>query len=268
MSDAASPTGSFAPFPVATDAVQVLRRALREIIHLPGLRDNPARTYSLTAVGETFPGTFDNYFASIIARWQDEGATEKLEGLGDDLAALGLTWKVATRAVSDTQVEVKVGRLPHARQGGAHDLVSIADVGIGVSQVLPVLVALRAAQAGQLVYLEQPEIHLHPRAQGVLSSVLAAAVSRGVRIVVETHSAHLLLGVQTCVAEGKLLPEAVKLHWFERSPEDGTTQIIGADLNENGAFGDWPVDFTDVEFEADSAYLDAIDSRRRGAQAV
>jgi hypothetical protein len=60
----------------------------------------------------------------------------------------------------------------------------------------------------------------------------------------------------------------VKLHWFERSPEDGTTQIIGADLNENGAFGDWPVDFTDVEFEADSAYLDAIDARRRGATAV
>jgi predicted ATPase len=82
----------------------------------------------------------------------------------------------------ETQVELKVGRLPHGLQGGAHDLVSIADVGFGVSQALPVLVALLAAEPGQLVYVEQPEIHLHPSAQRALATVLSEAARRGVSL--------------------------------------------------------------------------------------
>ena len=53
-------------------------------------------------------------------------------------------------------------------------MVSIADVGFGVSQVLPVLVALIVAKPGQLVYLEQPELHLHPRAQVALAQELGS----------------------------------------------------------------------------------------------
>ena len=69
---------------------------------------------------------------------------------------------------------------------------NIADVGFGVSQVLPVLVALRAADRGRLVYLEEPEIDLHPRAQTKLADILADAAKRGVRVVAETHSTLLL----------------------------------------------------------------------------
>ena len=137
-------------------------------------------------------------------------------------------------------------------------MVSIADVGFGVSQVLPVLVALIVAEPGQLVYLEQPELHLHPRAQVALAQVLAAAAKRGVRVVAETHSSLLLLAVQTLVAEGSLSPELVKLHWFTRG-ENGATKIDTADLDEAGAYGDWPEDFDDVDLKAQSRYLNAAD---------
>jgi len=60
------------------------------------------------------------------------------------------------------------------------------------------------AEPGQLVYIEQPEIHLHPKAQIVLAELLADAANRGVRVVAETHSALLLLAVQALVAEQKL----------------------------------------------------------------
>ena len=143
------------------------------------------------------------------------------------------------------------------------DLVSIADVGFGVSQVLPVLVALLVAKPGQLVYLEQPELHLHPRAQYVLAKILAETAKRGVKLVVETHSALLLLQVQTLVAKGDLDPNLVKLHWFSRSDNDGTTSIESADLDQNGAFGDWPEDFGDVEWKAEGAYLDAVEGRSK-----
>lgn len=234
---------------------------IRGLIHVPGLRGNPERIYPITAIGSTFPGTFENYTASAIAHWQISDKTT-LEALNDDLKQLGLTWKVSARALDDTQIELQVGRLPKASQGGAWDLVNIADVGFGLSQTLPVVVALRVAKPGQLVYLEQPEIHLHPRAQVAMAKLLANAAERGVRVVAETHSALLVLAVQSLVAENSLSPEFVKLHWFKRR-SDGATEISSADLDDAGAFGDWPEDFADVTLHAENRYLSAVENNRR-----
>ena len=225
-------------------------------IHLPGLRGNPERTYKLTSTGPRYPGTFENYAANIIHEWQETG-DERLKTLADALHTLGLTGQVGTKKIADTRIELQVGRLRDDRTSET-DMVSIADVGFGVSQVLPVLVALIVAEPGQLVYLEQPEMHLHPRAQVALAQILAAAAKRGVRVVAETHSSLLLLAVQTLVAEGDLSPELVKLHWFTRD-ENGATKIDTADLDEAGAYGDWPEDFDDVDLKAQSRYLNAVD---------
>ncbi len=248
---------------VSPDAIvrHLAQNVLRELIHLPGLRGNPKRTYPASNASTSFPGVFQDYVASIISRWQDEASRHKLEGLNTDVATLGLTWSVKAKRVSDAEVEIRVGRLPQSRKGGARDLVSIADVGIGVSQVLPVIVALHAAGPNNLVYIEQPEIHLHPRAQVAMAQVLARAVKRGVRIVCETHSPLLLLAVQALVAEGTLPTEDVILHWFTRSEADGTTTIDSAELDEAGAFGPWPEDFADVEAEIENRYLSAAEAR-------
>jgi hypothetical protein len=232
---------------------------IRRIIHLPGLRGNPERTYPVTAVGPNFPGLFHTYTASVIADWQSTRNTEILNGLNSDLQSLDLTWRIVAHPVSDTQVELRVGRLPRPVRGGGRDLVSIADVGVGVSQTLPVVVALRAAQPGQIVYLEQPEIHLHPRAQASMAALLASAAQRGVIVIAETHSSLLLLAIQRMVAEGTLQPDLLKLHWFTRS--DGVTTVSSAELDETGAFGDWPADFDEVSLREEAAYLTAAESR-------
>ena len=239
----------------------VFREELHNMIHVPGLRGNPERVYPRTATGPDFPGTFEHYVATIIADWERK-RDDRLKRLEAMLTDLGLTWKISAKPVNDTQIELQVGRLSKARRDGG-DLVSIADVGFGVSQVLPVLVALLVAEPGQLVYLEQPELHLHPRAQYALAKILAETAKRGVKLVVETHSALLLLNVQTLVAQRDLDPNLVKLHWFSRSDEDGTTSIESADLDKNGAFGDWPEDFGDIEWKAEGAYLDAVEGRSK-----
>ena len=229
------------------------------LIHLPALRGNPERNYKKTSTGPRFPGTFEIYAASIIHHWQ---ATRdpRLHALGAALEVLGLTWKVGAKAIDDVSFEVMVGRLIHKKNDDSNDMVSIADVGFGLSQTLPVLVSLLAAEPGQLVYIEQPEIHLHPKAQMAMAQILAEAANRGVRVVVETHSSMLLLGVQSLVAEGKLSPEKVKLHWFKRRPEDGVTEVSSADLDKAGAFGDWPEDFSSAEMDADIRYIHAAEA--------
>ena len=230
------------------------------LIHLPALRGNPERNYKKTSTGPRFPGTFEIYAASLIHKWQ---ATQdpRLHALGAALEVLGLTWKVGARAIDDVSFEVMVGRLIHKKIDDSNDMVSIADVGFGLSQTLPVLVALLAAEPGQLVYIEQPEIHQHPKAQMAMAQILAEAANCGVRVVVETHSSMLLLGIQSIVAEGKLSPDKVKLHWFKRRPEDGVTEVSSADLDKAGAFGDWPEDFSSAEMDADIRYIHAAEAR-------
>ncbi|MEV8126878.1 AAA family ATPase [Streptomyces sp. NPDC085944] len=228
-----------------------------KVIHLPALRGNPKRTYRTAAIEGRYPGTFDTYTAGIISYWQNNRRVEKLNQLKKDIEELGLTWKVEARQVDDTQVELLVGRLPHARQGGARDLVNIADVGFGVSQTLPVVVALLAADSEQTVYLEQPEIHLHPRAQLHFARLVGRALQRGVRVIIETHSSLLIRAIQTMIARDELDPEDVALHWFTRSYITGETEISTAELSSDGAFGDWPEDFDDVYLGSEAAYLDA-----------
>jgi hypothetical protein len=231
-----------------------------EMIHLPGLRGNPNRTYEITGIDSTFPGTFEIYTAGIISKWQEERDDEKINGLCENLKKIGLTSKIKASHINDTQVEIQVGRLNEPSTEKGNDFVNIADVGFGVSQTLPILVGLQVAKPGQLVYIEQPETHLHPKAQIALAEILAEAAIKGIHLVIETHSALILQGIQTLVAEGKISPDLVKLHWFTRE-KNGSTNITSADLNEKGAFGKWPEDFGEVSLYSESRYLDAVEKK-------
>lgn len=235
----------------------ILKQEILNIIHVPGLRGNPQRSYPVTRIDTHFEGTFEPYTASIIYDWTNV-SDERLERLIEQIRLLNLASLIRAEPINDAQLQIMVARTIDA--ANINDMVSIADVGFGVSQVLPVLVALLVAKPGQLVYLEQPELHLHPRAQVKLAEIIADAAKRGVRVVVETHSSLLLLGIQTLIAENKLHHKDVILHWFTRG-EDGKTTVNSVEPDENGAYGDWPEDFADVELKAQSDFMEAVEKR-------
>jgi len=58
-------------------------------------------------------------------------------------------------------------------------------------------------------------------------------------------------------------PDKVKLHWFERDAETGSTEVVSADVDESGSFGEWPEDFGDTELMAEKRYLDSVAARQR-----
>lgn len=253
--------GAYAPsvplFPVLTS-----------IMHVPGLRRKPERSYPATHSQEAVRGTFDLYAAGIISQWQQQNNAEALAQLNDYLVRLGLTNSVTAKVKNANEVELSVNRLPSTSKAKPRkaDMVNIADVGIGVSQVLPILVALIAAQEGQIVYVEQPELHLHPRAQVAMGELLAEAANRGVRVIVETHSSLLLLTVQTLIAQGKIVNTDVGLHWFTRDAK-GASQVQYVVPDEDGAYGAWPEDFSEIELKAQDAYLTAVGLRQFGEAA-
>ncbi len=232
---------------------QVLEGVVTDLIHVPGLRDAPLRYYPAPPFSDDFPGVFQNYLGSLLAGWTDTRDPRLLQ-LEEQLGFLGLTRRLRARRIDDTRVSLDVGRLQ--RRGRSADLVNIADVGLGLSQTLPVVSALLTARAGQWVFLEQPEIHLHPRAQVRLGQILAEAALRGVRVIAETHSALLLKSVQYVVASGALAPEKVVLHWAGRD-QNGATTVTSSHLDRNGTFGDWPTDFGQVEMAIEEDFIEA-----------
>jgi predicted ATPase len=235
---------------------------LYEMLHLPGLRGNPERNYPTTAtesdVNSNLPGTFEKYVASIITQWQDSKNKNKLSKLENALQTLKLTNGIKTKQINDTEVGIFVAR---ANNKSNEDFVSIADVGLGVSQTLPILVALIYAKPKQIVFIEQPEIHLHPRGQYALAILLVEAANRGVKVIVETHSSLLIRGIQTQIAKEAISHEIVALNWFSRDLDNGATTVVKAELDEYGTFGDWPEDFDDIALEADMEYLNAVEKR-------
>jgi predicted ATPase len=233
---------------------------LSGLLHVPGLRGRVSRQFPRTALGTRFRGPFEPYMASAIQGWQ-ESSDERLSILRRWLEELELTSTIEARVVNDVAIELNVGRFPRSKATKA-DTVSLADVGIGVSQVLPGLVALLAANTGHTVYIEQPELHLHPNPQVKLAGILAEASKFGARIIVETHSSLLVREIQTLVAEGKLDPADVSLNWCSRDPETGATVVSQAELGKDGTYGEWPIDFDNIALESEGRFLDAVSLSR------
>lgn len=248
---------SFMAGVVPADNLAVLARRL---IHVPGLRGNPERSYKTAISDAVYPGSFEKYVASIIHNWSTSSRDkQKFLSLKDQLKHLGLASSIETVSINDTRLEIRISRHSGCLEHES-DNVNIADVGFGVSQTLPVLVALLAARKNQVVYIEQPELHLHPRAQFNLGSIIAAAVSeRGINVVIETHSSILIRAIQILVAKKELDPSLVSLNWFTQDSATGQTEIAQAKLDNLGAFGDWPEDFDDVALTVEQSYLDAVE---------
>ena len=95
---------------------------------------------------------------------------------------------------------------------------NIVDVGYGVSQILPVLVQILKSDPSETAYflLQQPEVHLHPRAQAELSSLMVKLANDSNRsFMVETHSDYMLDRARIEIIRGNIRPEDVSLIYFE-----------------------------------------------------
>lgn len=88
------------------------------------------------------------------------------------------------------------------------------NMGFGVSYSLPIIVALLSAREGDILVLENPEAHLHPRGQRKIGELVALAAANGVQIFMETHSDHVLNGIRLSVRNKKISSDKDKNKLF------------------------------------------------------
>ncbi len=129
---------------------------------------------------------------------------------------------------------------------------NLMDVGYGASQVIPVIAACLSTRGGPL-FIEQPEIHLHPKAQGTIAELLCET-SFTRQVLVETHSVHMINRARLRVAQGLLDHSNVMILFVDRGP--GGSRVHTIPLNKNGDFGAaWPGGFFDERYEDTIALL-------------
>jgi energy-coupling factor transporter ATP-binding protein EcfA2 len=139
------------------------------------------------------------------------------------------------------------------RQGEASNL---KDVGVGVSQVLPVIVAALYAAPGHIVIIEEPESHLHPMAEALLAELFArVSMERNVQFIVETHSEHMFRRMQTLMAKQEIAPKDCAMYFVEREGKEAKLRKLIP--NEFGGITNWP----------DKFFGDAIGETREQAKA-
>ncbi|MFH1931373.1 MAG: DUF3696 domain-containing protein [Pseudomonadota bacterium] len=178
--------------------------------------------------------------------------------VADWLNYLGIAASVKTQDRGKLGHELKVNV---SDEGRAHDLTH---VGVGVSQVLPILVMSLLADYDTTLIFEQPELHLHPKVQTLLADFFISMISLGKQCIVETHSEYLINRLRFRVAASSgdaSWADAMKVYFVEKGEEGSLFRNVR--INEYGAILDWPDGFFDQSQREAEAILRAASIRRK-----
>lgn len=243
----------------STEGMGELASSIR---YLGPLRDEPRVVYPMGRGSRHLPvGSHGEFTSDLLARLRARPLTyvspdgrELTEPLEEAVSRWVNYLGIGTRiSVSDRG---KLGRTIRLEiEGVERDLTT---VGVGASQLLPVVVALLAADSGSLFLFEQPELHLHPAVQSRLGDFLSTA-RPDVRLVVETHSESLINRLRLRVVEERLRADRIQILFGEQV--EGVTQFRRLEMNDFGDLDEWPAGFFD-EGPQDAARLVALLTKR------
>jgi predicted ATPase len=118
------------------------------------------------------------------------------------------------------------------------------NVGYGITPTLPILVAMLAAKPGDIIIIENPETHVHPKGQTRLAMLISKASEAGVQFLIESHSDHILNGIRVACKKQFIDAEKIRINFFTRSANQ-TTKIERLKLDKNGRIDKWPDGFFD-----------------------
>lgn len=248
---------------------------LNALYYLGPLRSHPERIYQWS--GETPPDVGmrgERAIAALLAaqadarklnRGRKQRQSRFAQFVAEWLKEMGVihSFKVEPVAVGRKEYEVLIKTHIDAPE------VKLTDVGFGVSQVLPALVEAFYAPRNSTVWMEQPEIHLHPQVQAHLADAFISAVQaweggqpRNVQLIVESHSEHFLTRLQRRVAEGVIAPHDVAVYFCRRSGKSAELEPLQLDLY--GNIENWPDNFFGDEMEDAAARTTAAMQRKIG----
>lgn len=235
----------------------LLREQLRQMRYIGPLRRIPPRGFDVSLTKS------DAAWSDGMAGWETllTGSQDLIERVSDWMqspAKLGTGYSVARKSYQECDpnhpIPQPIG--PVRKRAQLVDTAGLTlhpqDVGVGISQVLPVVVAAQDGSAS-VVCIEQPELHIHPSVQvGLGDLFIDGALNQGLSFLIETHSEHLILRLLRRIREASeagaeadgIIPELVGVYCLTRG--DGHAVITAIPVSEEGEFDTpWPQGFFD-----------------------
>jgi predicted ATPase len=250
--------------------INSFENVFEQIHYLGPLREPPKRVYQWGGERRSLLGNRGEFVIEAILGAQGRNEDIEHEGKKYSLDAYLAFWLRQLGLIQDFQIApiTEGGRLYEVkvRLTAKSPYVLLTDVGFGVSQILPVLTLCYFTPKGSILLIEQPEIHLHPRVQAGLADVFIDAIEkRGVQIILESHSEHLLRRLQRRMAEDKFSSDNAALYFCNRN-EEGYSDLQTLDLDAFGNIKNWPDNFFGDEMNEMFQMSEAIFERKKRAK--
>jgi predicted ATPase len=149
---------------------------------------------------------------------------------------------ISIRTTAIDTVSIKLEYVYKQPNFGTTNRFRPENVGFGISYVLPVVVALLNAREGELIIIENPESHIHPRGQAELGRLIGLVAMNNVQIIIETHSDHIINGIRVAIKEKELLQDRVSLFYFEKIVEasEQYSKVTNIEFNSSGELSEYP----------------------------
>ncbi len=270
---------------VSVRPISAIARAAEDVLedffankvrYLGPLRDEPRVIYELPPTPDIPDvGIKGQYTAVVLDRNKDrkilfidpvtgqKKETTLKEAVVNWLQHMGMLKSVSTKE------EGKLGYKLTVSVPGIERELDLTTVGVGVSQVLPILVMALLATPGTLMIFEQPEIHLHPKVQSLLGDFFLSMGQLEKQCLIETHSEYLVNKLRFRIVEAKddKVLKLVKIYFVER--KENASYLREVKPNEYGAILDWPEGFFDEGMlQAESIIRLSADKQRGQNKAI
>lgn len=239
-----------------------LKNILSKVFFVGPIRETPKGLYNIGF--ETIPkyvGPTGSYFASVLLH---ENKKEREYILPDRTERCTLSealaeWMIHLNVASAVDVDKKNSFGFSVSIKNMEQVKSdIMNVGIGTSQVLPVLISVLLSEPNEILIFEQPELHLHPYSQSRLADMFTEFCKHGRKIILETHSEYFLLRLRYHIVKEQYSQDATAVNFFQNK---GGTKVTFANVSGFGNI-DYPEDFRDETQELLNSILEASFERK------
>lgn len=206
------------------------------LFYIPANRQGPVDSYNKNFDSRNFLGSQAEFVIDYLFRNQKEPVLSELQKDQHSVTLLAQVnhWLKYLLGVSIGILENKGSNtysIEYRMSEGK--AVRPYHIGSGISYALGVIVSCLAAKKDDIVILENPEIHLHPRAQAELTEFLCFVANAGVQIIVETHSDHVFNGIRKAIVKKVISNTDTSVQFFVQNDE-GLAENINIELNEHG----------------------------------